>query len=91
MPYVLRYLVLINLVTLIAYGVDKSLARARKRRISEFSLLFLAAIGGAPSAWLACQLFRHKTIKASFRFQLVVATVVCATLLFVTWKVLEET
>ena len=63
----LRYLIiLINAVTFCAYGIDKRRARRGKFRISERTLLTLAAVGGAWGAYAAMQLFRHKTKHKKF-------------------------
>jgi len=51
----------------IAYYLDKSAARAGRRRISERSLLLLGLAGGWPGAILAQQWFRHKSSKQAFR------------------------
>lgn len=49
-----------------AYGLDKLRAKRGWRRTPEATLLWLAAALGAPGAWLAMQLFRHKTQKPRF-------------------------
>ena len=54
-------------VTFLTYGLDKLLARKGTLRVPERVLLGLAFAGGAPAAWLAMVLFRHKTVKTSFR------------------------
>ncbi|MBI2804333.1 MAG: DUF1294 domain-containing protein [Planctomycetes bacterium] len=57
-----------NVVTFVYYGLDKWLAmRTFFFRIPEVTLHTLAAVGGSPAALLAMWIFRHKTIKASFR------------------------
>lgn len=60
------YLFVINLVAFITYGVDKSLAKHHKWRISEATLLLLAVIGGSLGAFLGMQFFRHKTKHLKF-------------------------
>ena len=60
------YLIAINFVAFAAFGVDKMLAEAGARRISEATLLQLAFIGGTPGAYAGRQLFRHKTRKQPF-------------------------
>lgn len=50
-----------------AYGVDKSAAKADRRRVSEQTLLTVGVLGGWPGALIAQQVFRHKTRKRSFR------------------------
>ena len=62
------YLITINVLTFIVYGVDKWKARRGRWRVPEASLLGLTALGGSVGAWLAMQLFRHKTQKKKFRY-----------------------
>lgn len=63
---ILRYVLLINLVTFIARGIDKRKSQKQKRRISEKNLLISTALGGRLGAVLGMQAFRHKTIKGKF-------------------------
>ncbi len=62
-----HWLLVVNLVAFVYYGADKFFARWQWFRISELALHTLGAVGGSPSAMLAMWLFRHKTIKGSFR------------------------
>ena len=64
----LYYLLSVNLLTFLAFGLDKHKARQRKWRISEASLLLLAFLGGSPAALLAMHLFHHKTLHLKFRY-----------------------
>ena len=84
MPHniLLYYLLVVNLLTFLAYGIDKwkAVRNGRKsggktrhndrlsRRIPEASLLLLAVLGGSPAALLAMYLFRHKTLHKKFRY-----------------------
>jgi uncharacterized membrane protein YsdA (DUF1294 family) len=61
------WFVSINVVTFGYYGYDKARARAQGRRVPEFVLHVLAAVGGRPGAFLAMHFFRHKTVKGAFR------------------------
>ncbi len=56
-----------SVVALVAYGVDKSAARRKGRRIPESTLHLLALLGGAPGALVGMYAFRHKTAKLSFQ------------------------
>lgn len=58
-----------SLVCFAAYGLDKSAARAGRRRTPERTLLLLGLIGGWPGGVLAQQCFRHKTSKHSFQIK----------------------
>ena len=77
------YLLAVNVLTFIVYGVDKWKAQRGRWRVPEATLMGLAALGGSVGAWMAMQLFRHKTQKKKFRygvpalFVLQVAAVVC--------------
>ncbi len=53
----------------LAFGWDKRQARKAGSRISEKTLLLLTALGGAPGSLLGMKLFRHKTVKTSFRWK----------------------
>lgn len=69
----IRYILLINVVTFIIRWVDKYKATAQKRRISEKNLLIFTALGWWLGAVLGMQAFRHKTIKGKFltKFRLI--------------------
>lgn len=62
----LLYMLFINVVALIMYGVDKYKAVHSAWRISERVLLLVALIGGAMGAMMGMYLFRHKTRHARF-------------------------
>lgn len=64
----LYYFLSVNLLTFIAYGIDKHKARHKHWRVREASLLLLAVLGGSPAALLAMHLFRHKTQHNKFRY-----------------------
>jgi len=64
--YILGYILLISLVTFVVYGIDKTKARHHQRRISEATLLSLAAVGGSVGAFLGIWGWRHKTRHKSF-------------------------
>ena len=62
------YLLAVNVLTFIVYGVDKWKARRGRWRVPEATLMGLAALGSSVGAWLAMQLFRHKTQEKKFRY-----------------------
>ncbi len=71
----LSYLLVINVAAFLTFGWDKRAARKRARRIPESRLLWLAFLLGAPGAWCGSRVFRHKTVKTSFRIKLTLVTV----------------
>ena len=50
--YLAYYLLAINAVTFIVYGIDKYKAKKAKWRISEATLLLLGVLGGSIGAWM---------------------------------------
>lgn len=61
------YLIGLNALTFVLYGLDKWKSRHGRWRIPEAVLLWLAVLGGAPAALMAMTLFRHKTQHNKFR------------------------
>lgn len=55
------YLVLLSLITFIAYGADKRKAKKGAYRTKEKTLLLLSFFGGAFGGYPAMLIYRHKT------------------------------
>ena len=55
LEYFLYYLIIINILTFIIYGIDK-----------ESILLLLAVVGGSFGAWFGMRKFHHKIRKPKF-------------------------
>ena len=66
--YLAYYLLAINAVTFIVYGIDKYKAKKAKWRISEATLLLLAVLGGSIGAWMGMKVWRHKTMHKKFKY-----------------------
>ena len=62
------YIVVINLVSFMMFGIDKYKARRGQWRISEATLLAVAAIGGSIGAWMGMKEWHHKTLHSKFRY-----------------------
>lgn len=77
------YLVLINVLAFVMYGVDKWAAQSRRRRTSEKALWIVALLGGSVGALAGMVTFRHKTRKVSFQFVLALIVLVQVALLYV--------
>ena len=60
------YLLGINLLTFLLFGIDKGKARQGKWRIPEATLLMLAVLGGSVGALLGMAVFHHKTKHKKF-------------------------
>lgn len=68
MNLVLYYIVIINILTFIVYGLDKLKAKKGKWRIPESTLLLLAIIGGSIGAWFGMKVWHHKTMHKKFKY-----------------------
>lgn len=62
----IAYFGLMNIVGFLTMGIDKSSAKRHELRISEKTLLTVAALGGAAGSWIGMEFFRHKTKHAKF-------------------------
>lgn len=62
------YLLAINAVTFIVYGIDKYKAKKAKWRIPEATLLLLAVLGGSVGAWVGMKAWHHKTMHKKFKY-----------------------
>ena len=67
---VIYYLLTINALAFIVYGIDKLKARKGRWRISEATLLLLAIVGGSVGAWLGMKVWHHKTMHLKFKYGL---------------------
>ena len=68
MEEIICYLLAINIATFLLYGIDKYKAKKGKWRISEATLLTMAAIGGSIGAWAGMRLWHHKTMHKKFKY-----------------------
>ena len=66
--YSMYYLLAINALSFILFGLDKYKAKKGKWRISEATLLMIAVIGGSIGAWAGMRLWHHKTMHKKFKY-----------------------
>lgn len=62
------YLLAINVVAFIMYGIDKYKAKKARWRIPEATLLLLAVLGGSIGAWMGMKVWHHKTMHKKFKY-----------------------
>lgn len=62
------YLLSVNVLTLAVYVIDKIKAKLHAWRVSELTLLALAAVGGSVGAMVAIFVVRHKSRHLKFRY-----------------------
>ena len=63
---VIIYIIVVNLITLLAMYIDKKKAQKSKRRIPEKTLFTLVFLGGGIGGIAGMYAFRHKTKKIRF-------------------------
>ena len=63
---VFYFLLGINLLTFLAFGIDKWKAKRGRWRVPEATLMMMAALGGSVGALLGMRVFRHKTQHKKF-------------------------
>ena len=61
------YLLLINIIAFILYGIDKKHALNEKTRIPSSVLLWMARLGGGLGCWLGMLVFHHKKNHSRFK------------------------
>ncbi len=66
MKYLFLYLLLINALGFMLMLIDKHKARKKKWRISEATLMGVAALGGSIGSLMGMYTFRHKTLHKKF-------------------------
>lgn len=60
------YLIIINILSFVLYGIDKLKAIKKKERISEKTLILIGILGGSIGSIIGMNIFRHKTKKLKF-------------------------
>ena len=78
----LKYLLLINIISFIIYGIDKFLAIRHWYRISEFILLCFGFIGGVIGSILGMIFFNHKTNKLKFKIYFFIFSILWLILIY---------
>ena len=63
---VMGYLIVVNVIAFLLYGLDKYKAKTNRWRIKEAVLIGIAAMGGGGGALVGMYLFHHKTRKSKF-------------------------
>ena len=79
---ILLYIVLINVATILIYGVDKLKAKRNLWRVPESALFLLAVAGGSIGAWTGIKVWRHKTLHKRFKYGIPLIVIVHITISF---------
>ena len=60
------YLIIINIISFLLFGIDKKRSIKKEYRISEYTLISISFLGGAIGSILGMIIFHHKTKKSKF-------------------------
>ena len=86
MKFLFIYLIFINILALIFTVSDKHRAIKHKRRISEFTLMLISALGGSVTMLVTMLIIRHKTRHIKFMLGIpliILIQLICA---FLIWR-----
>lgn len=83
--YLIYYLIFINIIAFIFFGVDKKKAVKNKWKIKESILLLFSFIGGGIGSLFGIYLFHHKTKKKKFTFGVQLLTVLFIIIYIIIW------
>ena len=70
------YLLIVNILAFVLYGIDKRKAKKKRFRIPERTLLWMARIGGGIGSWMGIMSFHHKTKHIKFKIVVPLWTVI---------------
>ncbi len=87
MKYIFIYLVLVNFLAFMAFGLDKNYAKCKKRRIPEKTLFSFAYLGGGIGCLAGMSVFRHKTKHRSFTWGIPAIMILEAAI--IVWAILK--
>ena len=63
---IIIYLIIINIISFLLFGIDKKRSIKKEYRISEYTLISISFLGGAIGSILGMIIFHHKTKKSKF-------------------------
>lgn len=81
------YLIIINVISFIIYGIDKRKAKKSLWRISEATLIWFALIGGSIGAYMGMKMFHHKTKHKKFSIGVPLIFILQLLIAFILWSV----
>lgn len=86
MKYLIYYLIGINILSFICYGIDKKMAIAKKWRISERTFFYISFLGGCLGSLIGMIVFRHKTKKTKFYIWHIIMIIMWGYLFYKYWR-----
>lgn len=86
MNFLFIYLIFINILALIFTVSDKRRAIKHKRRISEFTLMLISALGGSITMFVTMLVIRHKTRHIKFMLGIPLIILIQLICIFLIWR-----
>lgn len=80
------YLIFINILALVLTVSDKRRAKTHKERISEFTLMLVAALGGSVTMYITMLIIRHKTRHLKFMLGIPIIILIQIITVFFIWR-----
>jgi uncharacterized membrane protein YsdA (DUF1294 family) len=84
--FLLGYILIINLISVIVTIADKIKAMLNKWRVKEKTLLLLSALGGSVGMYITMLIIRHKTRHLKFMLGIPVIFIIQCILAFFIWR-----
>ncbi len=83
------YLIIINILAVVFTVSDKLRAIKHKRRISEFTLMTLAVLGGSVAMLITMLIIRHKTRHLKFMLGIPIIILIQLVIVFFVWRIIN--
>lgn len=83
------YLIIINILAVVFTVSDKLRAIKHKRRISEFTLITIAALGGSVAMLITMLIIRHKTRHLKFMLGIPIIILIQLVIVFFVWRIIN--
>ena len=80
--FIAIYIIIINIITFIYYGIDKLKAKKGKWRTPESTLIRLAVIGGSIGAYLGTKIWHHKSLHKKFKYGIPIILIIQIALIY---------
>ena len=75
------YVIVVNIISFVLYGIDKYKAKNNKYRIEEETLFTISFLGGCIGSIMGMKVFHHKTKKKVFWIINILSLIIWATLI----------
>ena len=85
------YVIIINTISLVLFGIDKNRAIKKQMRIRELTFIVLALFGGSVGILIGMVMFKHKIKKKKFYFGIPLIYLLNKIIEIIFWITLSKT